>query len=83
MSYASFTFLNELPSPAEIKQIHPLSDKLKALKERDDAAISAKPSLPEQIPVFSSSSDLAPTTKIPNCDAVSAASLPFAMLRTS
>ena len=37
----SFTFLNELPSPAEIKQNYPLSDKLKALKKERDAAISA------------------------------------------
>ena len=37
----SFTFLNELSSPAEIKQNYPLSDKLKALKKERDAAISA------------------------------------------
>lgn len=37
----SFTFLNELPSPTEIKQNYPLSDKLKALKKERDAAISA------------------------------------------
>ena len=37
----SFTFLNELPSPDEIKQNYPLSDKLKALKKERDAAISA------------------------------------------
>ena len=37
--HMSFTFLNELPSPAEIKQNYPLSDKLKALKKevRDEA----------------------------------------------
>ena len=28
----SFTFLNQLPSPAEIKEKYPLSDELKALK---------------------------------------------------
>ena len=39
--HMSFTFLNELPSPAEIKQNYPLSDKLKALKKERDAAISA------------------------------------------
>ncbi len=33
----SFTFLNQLPSPAEIKRDFPLSEELKQLKkERDD-----------------------------------------------
>lgn len=36
----SFTFLNQLPSPAEIKEKYPLSDELKALKKQRDAMIS-------------------------------------------
>lgn len=36
----SFTFLNQLPSPEEIKKEYPLSDKLKALKKERDKAIS-------------------------------------------
>ena len=36
----SFTFLNELPSPAQIKQMYPLSDKLQALKKQRDKEIS-------------------------------------------
>ena len=36
----SFTFLNELPSPAEIKHDYPLSDKLKELKKQRDLEIS-------------------------------------------
>ena len=36
----SFTFLNELPSPEEIKRDYPLSDKLKALKKQRDKEIS-------------------------------------------
>lgn len=36
----SFTFLNELPTPAEIKKEYPLSDALKALKKKRDEEIS-------------------------------------------
>ena len=36
----SFTFLNELPSPEEIKREFPLSDSLKALKKKRDEEIS-------------------------------------------
>ena len=36
----SFTFLNQLPSPAEIKRDFPLSEELKQLKKERDAMIS-------------------------------------------
>ena len=36
----SFTFLNELPSPAQIKERYPLSEKLQELKKQRDAEIS-------------------------------------------
>ena len=36
----SFTFLNQLPSPAEIKHDFPLSEELKQLKKERDAMIS-------------------------------------------
>lgn len=36
----SFTFLNQLPSPAEIKREFPLSEELKQLKKERDAMIS-------------------------------------------
>ena len=37
----SFTYLNELPTPEQIKQEFPLSDDLKAVKSARDAEISA------------------------------------------
>jgi len=36
----SFTFLNELPSPAQIQERYPLSEKLQELKKQRDAEIS-------------------------------------------
>ena len=36
----SFTFLNELPSPAQIKERYPLSEKLQELKKQRDIEIS-------------------------------------------
>ena len=36
----SFTFLNQLPSPEEIKKNYPLSPELAALKKKRDAMIS-------------------------------------------
>ena len=33
----SFTFLNELPSPAQIQERYPLSEKLQELKKQRDA----------------------------------------------
>ena len=48
----SFTFLNQLPSPAEIKRDFPLSEELKQLKKERDAMISD----------VSLSSDLVPQT---------------------
>ena len=36
----SFIFLNQLPSPAEIKRDFPLSEELKQLKKERDAMIS-------------------------------------------
>lgn len=36
----SFTFLNQLPSPAEIKREFPLSEELKQLKKERDTMIS-------------------------------------------
>ncbi|MDY3795170.1 MAG: 3-deoxy-7-phosphoheptulonate synthase, partial [Agathobacter sp.] len=36
----SFTFLNQLPSPAEIKERFPISKKLVELKKHRDAMIS-------------------------------------------
>ena len=63
----SFTFLNQLPTPEEIKRNYPLTPELAELKKQRDAMISdvityliAIPSSPERIPVFSLSSDLAP-----------------------
>ena len=35
----SFTYLNQLPTPEEIKKEYPLSDKLTALKKERDAMI--------------------------------------------
>ena len=40
MRIISFTFLNQLPSPAEIKRDFPLSEELKQLKKERDAMIS-------------------------------------------
>lgn len=37
----SFTYLNELPTPAQIKKAYPLSDKWIALKQERDAQINA------------------------------------------
>ena len=36
----SFTFLNQLPTPDEIKRDYPLSSELKELKKQRDAMIS-------------------------------------------
>ena len=36
----SFTFLNQLPTPDEIKRDYPLSPELKELKKQRDAMIS-------------------------------------------
>ena len=44
----SFTFLNQLPSPAEIKRDFPLSEELKQLKKERDAMISLSSDLVPQ-----------------------------------
>ena len=56
----SFTFLNQLPSPAEIKRDFPLSEELKQLKKERDAMISDV--ITGKMTVFSLSSDLVPQT---------------------
>ena len=38
----SFTFLNQLPSPAEIKRDFPLSEELKQLKKEDDCEMAGR-----------------------------------------
>ena len=56
----SFTFLNQLPSPAEIKRDFPLSEELKQLKKERDAMISDV--ITGKDDRFPLSSDLVPQT---------------------
>ena len=59
----SFTFLNQLPTPAQIKEEYPLSKELTELKAKRDAMISDV--ICGKDDRFSSLSDLVqPTTRI-------------------